>query len=146
MSPYYLLLGKEPIFPINAPKLLSDTVTAETEDKWVAVVEARAKYMREQLPAALENLHVAQRRDVQRYRQRGAGQPRKGTREVQAGGEVYLKKVKKDLLDIGLATARWRVKEVKDSGVIVLVSDKGEERRDHITNMAAARPKRATGT
>ncbi|CAI7801103.1 unnamed protein product [Closterium sp. NIES-53] len=137
LSPYYLLLGREPILLIDAPKLLSDTVIVGSEERWVVVAEAQAKYLRELLPAALENLHMAQLRDVQRYRQRGAEKGEKGNRVIQARGEVYLKQARKDLLDIGLTTARWRVKEVKDSGVIVLVSEKGEERREHTTNVAA---------
>ncbi|CAI7921246.1 unnamed protein product [Closterium sp. NIES-54] len=139
MSPYYLLLGREPIMPVDAPKLLTETVTAGAEEKWVAVAEDREKYLRDLLPPALENLHVAQLRDAQRYKQRGENACRRRQPSVEPGAEVYMKQAHKDMLDVGLATEMWRVKEVKESGVIVLENDKGRERTDHVTNTARAR-------
>ncbi|CAI7748284.1 unnamed protein product [Closterium sp. NIES-54] len=92
------------------------------------------------MPAALENLHTAQLRDARRYEQRqqqGAGErPRKG---VSQGQEVYLKRAKQDTLDIGVASERWRVKEVRPSGVLVLENDKGALLKEHQSNMAGVK-------
>ncbi|CAI5495477.1 unnamed protein product [Closterium sp. Naga37s-1] len=66
---------------------------------------------------------------------KGKGKP------VESGTEVYIRKTRKDTLDIGLSAERWVVKEVKPSGVLVLESEEGEQRDDHVTNVA-----RATGS
>ncbi|CAI7889573.1 unnamed protein product [Closterium sp. NIES-54] len=60
VSPYYLLFGKHPILPVGAPKVLTDSVSAGTAERWVALADARAVYLRQMLPAALESLKVAQ--------------------------------------------------------------------------------------
>ncbi|CAI7740930.1 unnamed protein product [Closterium sp. NIES-54] len=70
VSPYYLLFGKEPVMPVGAPRLLVDVVTTGPAEKWVAVADARAAYLRQLLPAVMENMHVAQLRDIERYKQR----------------------------------------------------------------------------
>ncbi|CAI7826415.1 unnamed protein product [Closterium sp. NIES-53] len=101
--------------------------------------EARARCLRELLPAALENLHVAQLRDAQRYKKRGERQDGKKDQTLGVGEEVYLRQAKHDLMDLGLSTERWKVKEVKDSGVVVLMSAQGQRRTDHCTNVARAR-------
>ncbi|CAI7769995.1 unnamed protein product [Closterium sp. NIES-54] len=139
-SPYSLLYGCEPLLPVGAARVLTDTVTAGTIENWVALSKARARYLRVMMPAALENLHTAQLRDARRYEQRqqqgAGGRPRKG---VSQGQEVYLKRAKQDTLDVGVSTERWRVKEVRPSGVLVLENDKGALLKEHQSNMAMVR-------
>ncbi|CAI7905126.1 unnamed protein product [Closterium sp. NIES-54] len=60
-------IGWPRVLPVGAPRVLTDTVTAGTIDNWVALSEARAKYLRVVMPAALENLHTAQLRDARHY-------------------------------------------------------------------------------
>ncbi|CAI5479775.1 unnamed protein product [Closterium sp. Yama58-4] len=120
-SPYYLLYGKEPMLPVNAPKVLSGIVRAGTHEKWAALADCRARYLKKIMLAALENLHTAQLRDGKRYQQRllqngkGTGKP------VENGTEVYIRKAKKDTLDMG---------------VLVLESEEGKQCEDHVTNVA----------
>ncbi|CAI7779207.1 unnamed protein product [Closterium sp. NIES-54] len=104
--------------------------------------QARARYMREMLPAALENLHTAQLRDAHRYEQRQQQGGRKAKPAVMEGQEVYLRRAKGDTLDVGLGTERWKVKEVRGSGVLVLENEKGERTVDHQTNAAAVKGQR----
>ncbi|CAI7855521.1 unnamed protein product [Closterium sp. NIES-53] len=132
-----MLFGKEPILPVGAPRVLTDVVQVTGAEQWVALAEARARYMREMLPAALENLHTAQLRDAHRYEQRQQQGGRKARTAVMEGQEVYLRRAKRDTLDVGLGTQRWKVKEVRGSGVLVLENDKGEKTVDHQTNAAA---------
>ncbi|CAI7754674.1 unnamed protein product, partial [Closterium sp. NIES-53] len=91
-------------------------------------------------PAALENLYTAQLRDARRYEQRqqqGVGErPRKG---VSQGQEVYLKRAKQDTLDVGVGSKRWRVKEVRPSGILVLENDKGALLKEHQSNTAGVK-------
>ncbi|CAI5473541.1 unnamed protein product [Closterium sp. Yama58-4] len=138
-SPYSLLYGREPILPVGAPRVLTDTVTAGTIKNWVALSEVRARYMRYMMPAALENLHTAQLRDARRYEQRQRKGDGRVTRGVSEGQEVYLKRAKQDTLDVGLGTVRWKVKEVRPSGVLVLENDTGAQLKEHQTNTAVIR-------
>ncbi|CAI7733968.1 unnamed protein product [Closterium sp. NIES-54] len=138
-SPYSLLCGREPILPVGAPRVLTDTVTVGTIKNWVALSDVRARYMRFMMLAAPENLHTAQLRDAKRYEQRqrkGEGKVQKGVCE---GREVYMKRAKQDTLDVGLGTVRWRVKEVRPSGVLVLENEKGAQLKEHQTNTAVIR-------
>ncbi|CAI7897413.1 unnamed protein product [Closterium sp. NIES-54] len=138
-SPYSLLFGCEPVLPVGAPRVLTDTVTAGTIENWVALSEVRARYLRVMMPAALENLHTVQLRDARRYEQRqqqGSGKAKKGVSE---GQEVYLKRAKQDTLDVGVGTEKCRVKEVRPSGVLVLENEKGMRLKEHQTNTAVIR-------
>ncbi|CAI5468770.1 unnamed protein product [Closterium sp. Yama58-4] len=137
-SPYYLLYGRQPMLPVNSPKVLTDVVKAGTAENWAALADCRTRYLKKLMPAALENLHTAQLRDAKRYQQRqlqvgkGKGKP------VEDGTEVYIRKAKKDMLDVGVSEERWVVKEVKPSGVLVLEAEGRQQRKDHIKNVAKA--------
>ncbi|CAI7840424.1 unnamed protein product [Closterium sp. NIES-53] len=141
-SSYSLLFGREPVLPVGAPQVLTDPVSMQGAKKWVALAEARARYMKEMLPAALENLHTAQLRDALRYQQRQQKGGGKGKEAVAEGQEVYLKRAKQDTLDVGLGTVKWKVRAVRDSGVLKLENEKGEQTVDHQTNAAVVRSSR----
>ncbi|CAI5479311.1 unnamed protein product [Closterium sp. Yama58-4] len=137
-SPYYLLYGKEPMLPVNTPKVLTGIVKAGSPEKWAVLADCRARYLKKIMPAALENLHTAQLRDAKRYQQRQLQTGKGISKGVESGTEVYIRKAKKDTLDVGLSVERWVVKEVKPSGVLVLETEEGKQRDDHITNVARA--------
>ncbi|CAI7758131.1 unnamed protein product [Closterium sp. NIES-53] len=138
VSPYYLLFGKHPILPVGAPKVLTDSVSARTAEKWVALADAWAVYLRQMLPAALESLKVAQLRDIHRYKQRQLATMQGRDPAVEEGEEVYVRRAKRDGLDLGVSQQRWTVKEVRDSGVLVLKGENGKRVMDHVTNVALA--------
>ncbi|CAI7818152.1 unnamed protein product [Closterium sp. NIES-54] len=101
--PYYLLFSKEPVMPVGAPRLLLDVVTTCSAEKWVAVTDAQAAYLRHFLPATMENLHVAQLRDIERYKQRQEAGGKGARVGVQEEEEVYLRRQRKHALDVGLS-------------------------------------------
>ncbi|CAI7886383.1 unnamed protein product [Closterium sp. NIES-54] len=138
VSPYYLLFGKHPFLPVGAPKVLTDSVLAGTAEKRVALTDARAVYLRQMLPAALESLKVAQLRDIHRYKQRQLAMMQGRDPAVEEGGEVYVRRAKRDGLDLGVSQQRWTVKELQDSGVLVLEGENGKRVMDHVTNVALA--------
>ncbi|GJP40764.1 hypothetical protein CLOM_g417, partial [Closterium sp. NIES-68] len=128
MSPYHLLYGREPVLPVDVPKLLTERMNEESPEAWAAAARRRGEYLKELMPAALENLHTAQLRDARRYQQR-RGQVTGGTSSnVTVGREVYLRKARKDTLELSVGSERWRVKEIRSSGVLVLENVKGETR------------------
>ncbi|CAI6004936.1 unnamed protein product [Closterium sp. NIES-64] len=138
LSPYHLLFGREAVLPVGAPRGLTDVVTAGTAEKWAALAAVRGEYLRRLLPAALESLHVAQLRDIHRYRQRQEQRASGAPQALQQGQEVYIRRPKKDGLDVGLSHQRWTVNEVRESGVLVLESEAGVRAVDHVTNVARA--------
>ncbi|CAI7860962.1 unnamed protein product [Closterium sp. NIES-53] len=139
-SPYSLLFGCEPVLPMGAPRVLADTVSAGTIENWVALSEARARYLKVMMPTALENLQTAQLRDARRYKQQQQqGSGGKTLKGVTKGQKVYLKRAKQDTLDVGVGTERWRVREVRPSGILVLENERGAYLREHQTNTAMVR-------
>ncbi|CAI7794503.1 unnamed protein product [Closterium sp. NIES-53] len=139
LSPYHLLYGRDPVLPVDAPKLLSVTVDVNEPGLWAEVAQKRARYLRELTQEALDNLHVAQLRDARGYQQRkeeGNGKKRKA---IAAGQEVYPRKAKRDTLDLAVGPERWKVKEVRGSGVLVLGDQQGKNIKEHVTNVARAK-------
>ncbi|CAI5994784.1 unnamed protein product [Closterium sp. NIES-64] len=138
LSPYHLLFGRDPVLPVDAPKLLSAVIEADEPNLWAELAYKRAKYLKELTPAALDNLHVAQLRDARRYQQRKASGVGGREDKVEAGQEVYLRKAKRDTLDLAVGSERWKVKEIRGSGVLVLEDIRGGTIKEHITNVARA--------
>ncbi|CAI7846728.1 unnamed protein product [Closterium sp. NIES-54] len=133
---YHLLYGRDPVLPVDAPKLLSVIIEVDEPNLWAELACKRARYLKELTPSALDNLHVAQLRDARRYQQRkAAGMGGKGEK-VEAGQEDYLSKVKRDTLDLAVGAERWKVKEIRGSGILVLEDIRGETIKEHITNAA----------
>ncbi|CAI7842100.1 unnamed protein product, partial [Closterium sp. NIES-53] len=139
LSPYHLLYGRDPVLPVDAPKLLSVAVEADEPGLWAEVAQKRAQYLRELTPAALDNLHVAQLRDARRYQQHKEEGKGKQREDIAAGQEVYLRKAKRDTLDLAVGPERWKVKEVRESGVLVLEDQRGKKVKEHVTNVARAK-------
>ncbi|CAI7905292.1 unnamed protein product [Closterium sp. NIES-53] len=131
VSAYYLLFRKQPMLPVGAPRLLTDSVAAGTAEKWVALADARAAYLKKMLPAAMESLKVAQLRDIHRYRQQRLGKMQNKEQHVEAGQDVYARRAKRDGLDLGVSQQRWTVKEVRESGVLVREDESGKRVMDH---------------
>ncbi|CAI7820326.1 unnamed protein product, partial [Closterium sp. NIES-54] len=138
LSPYHLLFGRDPVLLVDAPKLLSAVIEADEPNLWAELAYKRAKYLKELTPAALDNLHVAQLRDARRYQQRKASGVGGREDKVEAGQEVYLRKAKRDTLDLAVGSERWKVKEIRGSGVLVLEDIRGGTIKEHITNVARA--------
>ncbi|CAI5483011.1 unnamed protein product [Closterium sp. Yama58-4] len=116
-----------------------------TVEKWVALADARAKYLKKLLPAAMESLKVAQLRDIHRYKQRQLDKMAGKQAAVEEGQAVYVRRAKRDGLDVGVSQQRWEVKEVRESGVLVLEDATGKRVMDHVTNVAPAGKQQRAG-
>ncbi|GJP34392.1 hypothetical protein CLOM_g18839 [Closterium sp. NIES-68] len=138
------VLDWEPILPVDAPRIMVEPMATDDPRQWAAVAAARASYLRSVLPAALENLEVAQLRDARRYnqRQQGTKEGRGRPQTLQVGDEVYLREQRRDMLECGLSRERWEVVKVKDSEVLDLRDSKGRRVRDHDSNVARSRGSR----
>ncbi|CAI7738011.1 unnamed protein product [Closterium sp. NIES-53] len=138
LSPYHLLFGREAVLPVGAPQVLTDVVTAGSSEKWAALASVHGEYLRRLLPAALESLHVTQLCDIDRYKKRQEQRAGGAPAVLRHGQEMYIRRPKKDGLDVGFSHQRWTVKEIRDSKVLVLESEVGVRAVDHITNVARA--------
>ncbi|CAI7842428.1 unnamed protein product, partial [Closterium sp. NIES-53] len=118
---------------------------AETGEKWVALADAGAAYLKKMLPAAMESQKVAQLRDIHHHKQRQQGRLQGEPVGLEEGQEVYVRKAKRDGLDVVVSQQRWCVKEVRESGVLVLEDENGKRVMDHVTNVAVAGRRKKTG-
>ena len=136
-TPYELLYARQPVFPSQLQQKLEEPIDFDNADAAADSVLRRAKLLAERIPVAVGNLRAAQHRDTLRYQQlRSKGYlPR--VAEFKAGDFVYLKRPKVgSTLVIKARPAILRVKEVKDSGVVVLQDKAGREVRQQVSQLA----------
>ena len=117
VSPYYILYGRQPVLPVGSPVWLEQPLAAEHPDQWLQLCLAKARLFKVMMPTALDNLMAAQDRDARRHAQR-MQQARGSGQQVQKGDLVWLKQAKQDTLDVGWSSMKWKVTEVKPSGVV----------------------------
>lgn len=75
-SPYFLLYGREPIFPTHLQDFQTDTIDPQhdTPENLSLQLAHRGAILREVMPMAMRNLAIAQQRDQNRFRNvRGGG-------------------------------------------------------------------------
>ncbi|OAE22432.1 hypothetical protein AXG93_2381s1280 [Marchantia polymorpha subsp. ruderalis] len=65
-SPYFLLYGRDPDLPTSIRRESSEVVNLDDPNMWVRVCSQRAELFRRVMPAAFENLAIAQHRDTLR--------------------------------------------------------------------------------
>ncbi|CAI5474942.1 unnamed protein product [Closterium sp. Yama58-4] len=114
-------------------------------DQGRTLADARAKYLKKLLPAAMESLKVAQLRDIHRYKQRQVNKMTGKQTAVEEGQAVYVRRAKRDGLDVVVSQQRWEVKEVRESGVLVLEDATGKRVWTHVTNVALAGKQQRAG-
>ena len=126
VSPYYILFGRQPVLPVGCPVWLEQPLQAEDSDSWLRLCQAKARFFKEMMPTALDNLQAAQDRDARRHAQR-VGEGQLQTPVLQVGEQVWLRRQKQDTLDTGWSAEKWIVLEVRASGIVKLKNALGEE-------------------
>ncbi|KAH8968866.1 hypothetical protein BDL97_02G004000 [Sphagnum fallax] len=104
-SPYFLLYGRNPNLPTTIRRESSEVVNLDDPEMWLKVCSQRAELFRRVMPAAFENLAIAQHRDTLRYA------------IIRGGGRTIL-----------------RVREVLAFGVLMLEGRDGVVWKDHVRN------------
>ncbi|OAE21640.1 hypothetical protein AXG93_2619s1080 [Marchantia polymorpha subsp. ruderalis] len=66
-SPYFLLYGRDPDLPTAIRRDSSEVVSLDDPNMWVRVCSQRVVLFRRVMPAAFENLAIAQHNDTLRY-------------------------------------------------------------------------------
>ena len=148
LSPYYMLYGREPVLPVGSAKELAAPLPEMSSADWVRVAKLRAQLFRSVMPTALGNLQAAQERDSRRHQMRRnqwVGEQERSAPQLEIGQWVYVKRPAADTLDTGVSAERWRVQEVKPSGVVRLQRESGEQRLVHRTQCMKAGRQCPTG-
>jgi hypothetical protein len=89
-SPYFLLYGQDPDLPIMICCEFSEVVNLDDPEMWLKVCSQRVEIFRRVMPAAFENLAIAQHRDTLWYATIRGGGYRPSIRRFHVGDYVYL--------------------------------------------------------
>lgn len=101
---------------------------------WVEVYNIRVELLIRVMPMALENLENAPHQDTLRYTTISGGGYRRQVRKFAKGDYVYLQQAALITLDFTASDIILRVKEVLQSGVLVLECKDGQILKDHTCN------------
>jgi len=99
-SPYFLLYGRNPDLPITIRCESSEVVNLDDPEMWLKVCSQRAELFRRVMPAAFENLAIAQHRDTLRYAIIRGGGYRPSIHRFHVGDYVYLQQTTPTTLDV----------------------------------------------
>jgi len=66
-SPYFLLYGQNPNLPTTIHRESSEVVNLDDPEMWLRVCFQHAELFQRVMPAAFENLAIAQHKDTLRY-------------------------------------------------------------------------------
>jgi hypothetical protein len=66
-SPYFLLYGRDPDLPTTIHREFSEVVNLDDPKMWLRVCSQCAELFQRVMPAAFENLAIAQHKDTLRY-------------------------------------------------------------------------------
>ncbi|CAM6086019.1 unnamed protein product [Calypogeia fissa] len=135
-SPYFLLFGRDPDLPAAIRREVVEAVNLDDPAVWVRVCSQRAELFKRVMPAAFENLAIAQHRDTLRYATIRGGGYRPSVRRFHVGDYVYLQQAAPTTLDVTAGRTILRVREVLSSGVLMLEGRDGVVWKDHVRNCA----------
>lgn len=135
-SPYFLLFGRHPLVGTKVRDVVQKVVDLDDPDVWARVVNDRAKLFEKDIPAAFDNLLIAQHRDTLRYAHTRSGNFQPKLHRFEVGDLVYLRRQKADSLDSNVGRLILRVKQVLGSGRIVLEGRDKKTVKEHVENCA----------
>ena len=121
-SPYFLLYGREPLFP-STIQHLDET---EIDDGPAMIkklrldIQKRAADLKEVMPIAMRNNAIAQQRDIERFRHVRGGKYDRPKAKFVVGEFVMLRRKKSHTLQPSVRPHILRIKELRKSGVVIL--------------------------
>jgi hypothetical protein len=137
LTPYELMYARPPVVPpavqeiVSAPLDLDNTEAAERD------LLLRKERLQQACPMALENLAIAQHRDQLRYLKVRAPDYKPRTHRFAVGDFVYVQQLNRtSTLQPRAKALILRVKEVRDSGVLLLQGRCGRTASMHMSHCA----------
>lgn len=136
-SPYFLLYGRQPVFPEQARALMEGkTLDIDDEDSMYELISARAEALRKAMPIAFERAAAAQIRDKTRFdRVRIRDLPPRSSR-FHVGQYVYVHQRPRNTLDVCTARNILRIREISSAGVLTLEGADGKQTKVHMDRCA----------
>jgi hypothetical protein len=134
--PYNLLFGRHPIVGSKVRDIIQNVVDLDDPAIWACVVSDRVKLFEKDIPAAFDNLLIAQHRDTLRYAHTRSGHFQPKLHRFEVGDLVYLQWQKADSLDSNVGRLILKVKEVLYSGRLVLEGRDKKTIKEHVENCA----------
>ena len=121
-SPYFLLYGREPLFPSSIQHVDEQIINDEdtTIRNFQLELENRGAALREVMPLAMRNLAIAQQRDKERYRHVRGGKYDRPKAKILVGDFVMVKQKKDHTLQPCVRPHILRIVEMRISGVVIL--------------------------
>jgi transposase InsO family protein len=136
-SPYQLLFARLPVIPPAVHERFEQPINFDDPDLAAESLLLRAQDAKRAGLIAGDNLHVAQHRDTLRYGTLNSGSYVPSLRTHRPGDFVYLRhRNVSNTLQMAAKPAIYRVKEVRDNGVVTLQGKCGGVMVNNITNLA----------
>ena len=120
-SPYFLLYGREPLFPSTIQHLDEKYLKLEDTAKSLdADIKKRAEVLQTVMPIAMGNLSIAQQRDKERFRHVRSGKYHKPRANFMVGEYVLVQHKVMHSLEPSVTPHILRIVEIRDTGVVIL--------------------------
>ncbi|XRB11143.1 reverse transcriptase [Pseudoscourfieldia marina] len=147
LTPYELLLGREPVIPPAVVGRMSELDLEREAEGLADAMLQRALLMREHCAVAGGNLRIAQHRDSLRYAAARYGAYRPKLRKYEEGDYVYVSKEARSTLEPHVARVILRVQgKGRAEGTYRLMGADGAQVTEHERNMAPCHLQMKEGT
>jgi transposase InsO family protein len=136
-SPYELLYGSKAILPSPIREHFQQPLDLADADEAAAYLQQRADLLLRNCAIAANNLRIAQHRDTLRYLKMRSGYYNTTPVRFTPGDFIYVRRPNAAVnLQSSVRTGIYRVREVRDSGVLVIHGKCGTLAEVHSTNCA----------
>ena len=121
-SPYFLLYGRQPLFPSTIQRLDEEEIDdgPAMVKKLRLELKNRAEELKTVMPIAMRNMAISQQRDMERFRHVRGGKYDRPKAKFVVGEFVMLRQKKNHTLQPGVRPHILQVKELRKSGVVIL--------------------------
>ena len=121
-SPYFLLYGRQPLFPATIQHLEENIIdNSEPEPKRFKLdLEKRTADLKEVMPLAMRNMAISQQRDEERFRHVRGGKWDRPKVKFVVGEYVMLRQKKAHTLMPSVRPHILRIVELRAAGVVIL--------------------------
>ena len=135
-TPYELLYARTPHVPPAVQERFAEPVNLDDPVLAADLVLQRAAWVARHAPAAGNNLAIAQHRDKLMYARRRNGAYAPKTRTLAVGDYVYYQRAPDNALEVKVAREVYRITDILDTGVAVLMGRCGRTFKAHISTLA----------